>query len=178
MLIDKILLDVKLQKYICGECDENGVGITIHPSVDRKELVIIKADAYLKYELHPNPAGPDCLIIQHCADDSYRIFLIELKNIADLGLYSLTHIRDKFQNCFDIIMSDKHRELFYNLNYRFKSILLIFISNPKEQLRREGIDKKQKNTRLDSLLALRPCQFANKHYPISYLEPYPTIIPC
>jgi predicted ATPase len=38
--------------------------------------------------------------------------------------------------------------------------------------------KFQKNTRLDALLAMRPCRFANKFHAISFEEPDPLVVPC
>jgi hypothetical protein len=178
-MIDEIRSDANLRDFICTDCEENGVSITVHPSVDPKDYVIIKADAYLQHEFNPEaPAGPDCLIVQKCSDSTFRIFIVELKNIKDLGSYSLTEIRQKFQNCFDIIMSDKKRSVFYNTQFEITSIYLIFISNAREHLRREPDDKKQKNTRLDSLLALRPCRFAGKYYSLMFRPPNPTIGSC
>lgn len=179
MMIDEIRSDANLRNFICADCKENGVGITVHASVDPKDYVIVKADAYLQAEFNPAaPKGPDCLIVQRCSDGTFRIFIVELKNIKDLGSYSLTDIRQKFQNCFDIIMSDKKRSIFYNTQYEITSIHLIFISNTREHLRREGDDKKQKNTRLDSLLAQRPCRFANKYYSLMFRPPNPIIGSC
>ena len=178
MLIQDILDNPVLSNYICNDCEENGVGVSVHADIQAHQYVVIKVDDYFNKEIHPNPAGNDCLIIQHCQDNQYKLYLIELKNIQNLQSQPLSHIRNKFQNCFDIFMSDKFRPYFYDLNHIFSSIQLIFVSTTSEQQNRISIDKKQKNTRLDSLLALRPCRFANKLYAISFEEPFPTIMPC
>jgi hypothetical protein len=73
-------------------------------------------------------------------------------------------------------MSDQFRAYFYDLTYEY-SIQLFFVSNVVEQKYR-NFDKKQKNTRLDSLLALPPCRFANKRYGIELYEPFPMVNPC
>ncbi len=155
MLIDDILNNPILSKYRCADCEENGIGVSFHANIKREDYTIIKVDDYFNKEISPNPAGNDCLVIQKCHDNKYKLYLIELKNIQNLGGQSLSRIRDKFQNCFDIVMSDKFREHFYNENYEFSSIELIFISNTIEHQQR--IDKKQKNTRIDLLIALPPC---------------------
>ena len=176
MLINDILNNPILGDYRCNDCEENGIGVSFHADIQREDYVIIKIDHYFNKEIHPNPDGNDCLVVQKCGDNRYKLYLIELKSIESLKSYSLEQIRKKFQNCFDIFMSDKFRSYFYDLNHDFASIQLIFISNTKEQMQR--IDKKQKNTRLDSLLALPPCRFGNKLYGIEFQEPYPTIMPC
>ena len=178
MLIQDILNNPVLSNYFCNDCEENGVGVSIHADIDKERYVIIKIDDYFNKEIHPNPAGNDCLIVQRCEDNRYKLYLIELKNIQNLHGQSPTHIREKFQNCFDIFMSDKFRPYFYDTGYEFSSIQLIFVSTTSEQQNRVSPDKKQKNTRLDSLLAQRPCRFANRLYGISFEEPYPTIMPC
>jgi hypothetical protein len=73
-------------------------------------------------------------------------------------------------------MSDQFRTYFYDLAYEY-SIQLFFVSNIVEE-RNRMVDKKQKNTRLDSLLALPPCRFANKRYGIELYEPFPMVAPC
>ena len=178
MLIDDILSNPNLADYRCNDCEENGVGVSFHADIQLTDYVILKIDDYFNRTIpNPNtPAGNDCLIVQLCQDNRYKLYLIELKNIENLRSYSLKQIREKFQNCFDIFMSDKFRSYFYDLNYDFTSIELIFVSNTREQMSR--VDKKQKNTRLDSLLAQPPCRFANKLYGITFQEPYPTIMPC
>jgi hypothetical protein len=178
MLIQDIMNNPVLSNYFCNDCEENGVGVSVHPAIERVHYVIIKIDDYFNKEILPNPAGNDCLIVQYCQDDRYKLYLIELKNIQDLHRQSPTHIRAKFQNCFDVFMSDKFRHHFYDTRYEFSAIQLVFVSTTSEQQNRISPDKKQKNTRLDSLLAQRPCRFANKLYGISFEEPYPTIMPC
>jgi hypothetical protein len=176
MLLQKILEDTKLIPYLCDDCEENGIGISFHSDIQKKDYTVIKIDTYFNKNLHPNPAGNDCLIVQKCADNRYKLYLIELKNIETIRNESLMQIRDKFQNCFDVFMSDEFRTYFYDLAYEY-SIQLLFVSNLVEQRNRIS-DKKQKNTRLDSLLALPPCRFANKRYGIELYEPFPIVTPC
>ena len=105
-----------LSQYLCNDCEENGIGVSVHSDIQQGDYVIIKVDDYFNKEIHPNPAGNDCLIVQRCVDNRYKVYLIELKNIQTLRHYDLSHIRDKFQNCFDILMSDKFRSYFYDPN--------------------------------------------------------------
>ena len=177
MLIDLIKNHQVLLPFYENECEENGIAIDIHPDVDRTSILIIKIDKYFNKTIHPNPSGPDCLVVQRCNDSKFRIFIVELKDIEDLKSYSLSKIREKFQNCLNIFMSDAFRDCFYSGDCEITSISLVFISSTKEQQRR-GVDKKQKNTRLDTLLALPPCKFADRRYYIDFKEPNPLIFPC
>lgn len=172
MLLEAIHAEPTLNHYIRPTCSENNVGVSFDPSVSATDYLIIKVDDYFNRNIVPNPRGNDCLIVQRCADNRYKLYLIELKNIDRLrGGEEFKHIRDKFQNCFDILMSDRFRSLFYDENHQFSSIQLYFVSNLVKV-------KKQKNTKLDALLALKPCHFANKRYAISHSEPFPMITPC
>ncbi|MCU0470511.1 MAG: hypothetical protein MUF58_18125 [Arcicella sp.] len=174
MLIQKIQEDPILSKFLCDDCEENGVGINIGTEVKRDDFIIIRVDEFYNKTVHDDsrPKSPDCLIIQHCGNNRFVLYLIELKAIKSLKTENMGDIRDKFQNCFSDFMSDRFREYFYNTDYEFV-IKLYFISDPRET----KIDK-GKATRMDSLLALRQPRFANRIYPIKPKNPNPIIQPC
>jgi hypothetical protein len=174
MLLQNLLNHPELTDFLCAECRENEVGVRFSNAIHPSDYLIIKIDAFLQKNIHPNPAGVDCLIVQKCQNNDYKLYIIELKKIEKLK--DIHHIRDKFQNCFDIFMSDKFRDFFYDSTINFTSIQLIFVSTTSENKSRK--DKFQKNTRLDALLALRPCRFANKLHAISFEEPDPLVVPC
>ncbi len=173
MLLEKIKIEPLLSFYIRPTCDENDVGVSFDPSVLGDDYLIIKVDEYFQSAIRSNtPRGNDCLIIQKCSDFRYKLYLVELKNITELtsGEKINKHIYDKFQNCFDILMSDHFRYLFYDEIYQFE-IKLYFISHLKK-------DKKQKNMRLDSLLSYKANHFGGRKYGLESQEPYPMIMPC
>ena len=174
MLIHHLSNHDELTDFLCADCRENNVGVNFSTSISPSDYLIIKIDAYFNKTIHPNPAGIDCLIVQECLDKAYKLYLVELKNVDKLR--DIRHIRDKFQNCFDVFMSDKFRDYFYDSSFNFTSIQLVFVSTTSEKKLKK--DKLQKNTRLDALLSLRPCRFANKFYAISFEEPDPLIVPC
>ena len=175
MLIHHLSTDQALTDFLCADCRENNVGVNFSATISPSDYVVIKIDSYFNKMIKPkNPAGIDCLIVQKCQDDNYKLYLVELKNIEQLR--DIKHIRLKFQNCFDIFMSDKFRPYFYDETINFTSIQLVFVSTTHENKSRK--DKLQKNTRLDALLSLRPCRFANRLYAISFEEPDPLIVPC
>ncbi|MDZ7898978.1 MAG: hypothetical protein U5N85_13270 [Arcicella sp.] len=172
MLIQKIQEDPVLSKFLCDDCEENGVGINIGSEVRKEDFIIIRVDEFYNKLVPKPPKSPDCLIIQYCGENRFVLYLIELKNIKSLKTENMGDIRDKFQNCFSDFMSDRFREYFYDTDYEFV-IKLYFISDPKET----KIDK-GKATRMDSLLALRQPRFANRIYPIKHKNPNPIIQPC
>ena len=174
MLIQKIQEDPILSKFLCDDCEENGVGINIGSEVKREDFIIIKVDDYYKENERSNdrPKSPDCLIIQHCGENRFVLYLVELKDIESLKTERMGDIRDKFQHCFSDFMSDRFRLYFYDLGYDF-TIKLFFITDPRET----KVDK-GKATRMDSLLALRQPRFANRPYPIKHKIPNPIIQPC
>jgi hypothetical protein len=173
MLIQKIQGDPILSKFLCDDCEENGVGISIGTEVQREDFIIIRVDEFYNKTVPKTPKSPDCLIIQHCEDNRFVLYLIELKAIARIQSESLSDIRDKFQNCLSDFMSNRFREYFYDTDYDF-SIRLIFVSDPEER----SADRKTEPSRLDHLLALRPCRFANRGYLIEHKTPNPIIQPC
>ena len=174
MLIHHLSTDQALTDFLCADCSENNVGVRFSDAISQSDYLVIKIDSYFNKTIKPNPAGIDCLIVQKCQDDNYKLYLVELKNIK--RLQDIAHIRLKFQNCFDVFMSDKFRPYFYDATISFTSIQLVFVSTTNENRSRK--DRFQKNTRLDALLSLRPCRFANKLYAISFAEPDPLIVPC
>ncbi len=173
MLIKRIQEDPILSEFLCDDCVEHGVGVNISPDVNRDDYIIIRVDEFYNKLVPRPPKSPDCLIIQHCGDDKFVLYIIELKAIESLKSEKLSDIRDKFQNCFDDFISNKFRDYFYDTDYEF-DIRLLFISNPRE---RQG-DRKTEPSRLDNLLALRPCRFANRGYLLEHELPNPTIKSC
>ncbi len=175
MLIQEILQDPILNKFLCDDCEEHGVGINVSDAVNKKDYIIVRVDEYYNTTVRDNirPKSPDCLIIQHCGGNKFVLYLVELKAIQSLKTEKLSDIREKFQSCFDDFMSDRFRDYFYNTDYDF-TIKLLFISDPKEGRK----DHKNKTTRMDNLLALPPCSFGNKKYMLAHKLPNPTIQPC
>lgn len=172
-MIEILSKEAKLKEFICDSCEENFIKVDFSKTIGKSRLLIIKVDAfYNKHVPKPKPS-PDCLIIQHCHDNYYNIYLVELKNIKSLKSESLSHIREKFENCLSDFMSDKFRKYFYDEQIVLKKLELLFVSEPNESR-----DKYSKNTRLDSLLSLPPCWFANKAYLIKHYTPSPIISDC
>ncbi len=175
MLIHHLSTHPELTDFLCTDCRENNVGVNFSNTINSSDYTIIKIDGYFQETFRKDtPAGVDCLIVQKCRNSDYKLYIVELKNIEKLR--DNNQIRKKFQNCFDIFMSDKFRHYFYDTTINFTSIQLIFVSTTSENKMRK--DKFQKNTRLDALLSMRPCRFANKLYAISFEEPDPLVVPC
>lgn len=177
----QLLIDLRqapeLLPFICDDCEENGVAVNISMATPKDSYVIIKPDKYYNENIPSpeTPPSPDCLIVQHCNENRYVIYVVELKKIGDMKNQRLSHIREKFQTCLRDFMSNRFRDYFYNEEYDFlNSINLVFVSMPRETEN----NSKGRTTRLDSLLALPPCEFANRKYFIKHKIPNPIIQPC
>ena len=175
-LIDEIRNHASLNPFICPDCTENGVGFNFSPEVNKGSYIIIKVDEYYSsLKLKAPPPSPDCLIIQHCKDNKYVIFVVELKNIDNMKTISLNNLREKFVTCLKDFMSDTFRDIFYNEAYDFTTSLnLLFISAPAQA----RTNDKSRTTRLDNFLSMPPCEFANKKYIIKHKIPNPVLNPC
>lgn len=173
MLIKRIQEDPILSEFLCDDCEERGVGINVSTGVNRDDYIIIRVDEFYNKLVPYPPKSPDCLIIQHCGENKFVLYIIELKSIESLKSEKLSDIRDKFQNCFSDFMSDRFRNYFYDTDYEF-DIRLLFVSNPRERVK----ERKTEPSKLDNLLALRPCRFANRGYLLEHELPNPTINPC
>jgi hypothetical protein len=106
MLITALQNEPTLNNFLKNRCEEEKekMSIAFDPSVPEADYVIIKVDDYFNKTIHPNPNGIDCLIVQKCTDNRYKLYLIELKNIKEIvgGTDFRENIIRKFQNTFHI----------------------------------------------------------------------------
>jgi hypothetical protein len=162
MLLDLIRAEPTLQDFLRDVCSENDVGVSIDPSVFLQDYVIIKVDDYFRSSIEPTPKGIDCLVVQKCVDNRYKLYLIELKNIQKIksGEDFSKSLKEKIQNTFDVLMSDHFKNLFLNSDYQFISIEPFFVSNL-------GRDRKTKSYKLDAILSFSSRFYFNKNrYPL------------
>ena len=73
------------------------------------------------------PKSPDCLIVQKCANEQYKIYVVELRNVkSQKNKYiDRSGIRAKFETCLLDFMSDRFRPYFYDERYQFKLHLIL-----------------------------------------------------
>jgi hypothetical protein len=134
-------------------------------------------DFYHKH-IHPQPKSPDCLIVQHCGDNTYSITIVELRDIAGPDGFSVDEIETKFINCLENFMSQLYAHYFYDAAYNFRNIHLLFISDPYGFKQNPGKQQKMYGHKLDALMAIRIPKFFGKHLYINHKLPDPEIRNC
>ncbi|MEL6717636.1 MAG: hypothetical protein AAFO82_17670 [Bacteroidota bacterium] len=174
MLITQLKNDENLQNFIIDNCCENEVCIEIDDEIDAEDYLVIKLDEYYQENVKsPNtPKSPDCLIVQICEDERYKVFVVELKNVKSQNNSHLSRssIREKFETCLLNFTSDRFRPYFYDERNQFQLHLILVAGK---------VDKeKMKTFEFDFLLTIRPLSFANKRYAIQGKNPNPLIRPC
>lgn len=178
MLLDLLRADATLTQFICQICSENGISVEIHPDIDKNTILILKPDAYYNHIIKAPDKSPDCLIIQRCSDNTYRIFIIELRNIKNQAGFSVDDMVEKFNTCLDDFMSQKFGNYFHNALFNYTSIKLYFISDPYNFKADPEKQLKMRGHKFDMLIAQRIPKYFGKHLYIEPKLPSPTILPC
>ena len=111
----------------------------------------------------------DCLIIQYCKNDTYKIYLIELKNVERARLINRNNLREKYRTVLLDFISDKFRGIFNE--FEFSKIELMLCAG---KVTDEGV----KNYDLKFLLALPPILFRGLRLGVNGYPPVPTIKSC
>ena len=127
MLINIIKNDPILKDYVISECCENNVSISLSPDINIENYVILKIDAfYNALEIELKPPSIDCLIIVKCSDNTYAIYLIELKSTSSANRLTIENILLKYDTCLKDFMMVRFKDYF---NRDYKRIKLYLISN-------------------------------------------------
>ena len=181
MLIDRIKSSFS-HKYFCDICEENGFGVDVSTSISKENILIIKVDKFYsdRTDLVKLPPSPDCLIIQHCSDGTYHIYIIELKNICDSNGFSITNIREKFETCLNDFMKGVLGEFFIDTDYIIRRIDLFFVTDPYNESLRTSNHRLNKTTKIDALLAMntKALRFDGKLLGIQHAPKNPLVNNC
>lgn len=179
-MIDTLKNDAVISQYFCSECKENDVSIEIDKSIDKDDILIIKVDDYYNANvpLATRPKSPDCLIIQRCSDNTYILYIVELKNIKNREGFTVKGIEEKFITCLDDFMSGRFANYFHNYSYNYKNINLFFISDPYGFKENPEKQMKMRGHKLDLLISIRIPKFFEKHLYIDHKIPNPKINNC
>lgn len=170
-LINNIKKDPILQDFICPQCEDEGIFVEYADTTDTEKIVVIKVDDYYNsLHLEKPPPSIDCLIIQHCKENLYKVYLIELKNYKRVGAINNKNIREKFRTTLLDFMSNKFRDYFYDVSIELKTQLILIAG----KVQNDTI----KTYKLDFLLAFRPFRFQDKLIGIDGMPPHPLIHPC
>jgi hypothetical protein len=180
MLIDLLRKDTTISPYFCNECVENDVSIDIDQSISNEEILIIKVDNYYNANvpIDLRPKSPDCLIIQRCSDNTYIIYIVELKNIANQDGFTVKGIEEKFITCLDDFMSVRFANYFHDNSFNYSSIKLYFISDPYGFKNDPEKQLKMRGHKLDLLISIRIPRYFNQHLYIDPKIPNPKINNC
>jgi len=180
MLIDLLRKDAVISPYFCDECKENDVSIEIDKSIDAADILIIKVDDYYNANvpLAIRPKSPDCLIIQRCSDNTFILYIVELKNIKNQDGFTVAGIEEKFITCLDDFMSVRFGHYFHNNSYNYRNIRLFFISDPFHFKDDPEKQLKMRGHKLDLLIAIRIPKYFDKHLYIDPKIPNPKINNC
>ncbi|MEX0904960.1 MAG: hypothetical protein WD604_12315 [Balneolaceae bacterium] len=172
-MIGTILEDNSLTPFLASTCSENGISANIINGIENVDYIILKPDQfYNSLGIYPTPPSTDCLIVIKC-DDSFKVVLVELKNINSPSHFNKNNIREKFRTVLNDFMSNKFRNIFYD-DYDIE-LSMYFVCDP--------YGSKGGSTRTSSLLSeifinLRPLEFANKKYIIRAVNPDLTVAGC
>lgn len=178
MLIDLLRNDESIIRYICDECQENGIGINISNEVDKENLLIIKIDNYYNHLVKDPDCSPDCLIIQRCGKNIFSICIVELRNVKNSQGFKISEITKKFNTCLSDFMGIKFGNYFHNRLFDIKKIDLVFISDPYGFKRKPNKQVYMRGHKLDMLMAQRIPKYFNKHLYIKHHIPNPTLNKC
>lgn len=182
-MISEILNHSELKKIIVKCCSENNVEATISSNIDKADFVILKIDKYYTSLLLANtPKSVDCLIVLRCDDNTFMLFIIELRDIKNLAGFSAKEIYQKFETTINNFLREKFSEFFFSDNYDIKDLKLLFITDPlniqNKKYTLNQIKNRIQGTKIEILLLMRPFKFGSRYYSISYEVPNPIIQNC
>jgi hypothetical protein len=111
--IERVKQDPALAPYICERCEEEGIGVTIHPDLTEDQYVIVSIDAFYEAQKMSNtPASADCLILQECENIGFCIFVVELKSQNTSEGLTVQNLRAKFETSWNDFMALRFKEHF------------------------------------------------------------------
>ena len=182
-MISEIRNHPELKRIIVDCCSENNVEVTISSNINNDDFIILKIDKYYNsLSLADTPKSADCLIILRCENNTFRLFIIELRDIKNLAGFSVKEIYQKFTTTINNFLREKFNEFFFSDKYDIKDLKLYFISDPlkiqNSNYDNNQIKKLTKGTKIELLLLMPPFKFDNKYYSISYQVPNPIIQNC
>jgi hypothetical protein len=178
MLLNALRNEPTIMPHLCADCTENGIGVGIDPTIVADKLLIIKVDEFYHSNVHPQPKSPDCLIVQQCEENTYSIYIAELRDIDSPDGFSIKEIVEKFETCLGDFMSERFGLLFHNDRYQYRSIKLLFVTDPYGYKKHPEKQNKDRGLKLENLLSMRiPMHFGKRLY-IEPMLPNPTIKSC
>jgi len=178
MLIQLLKSDSTIASYLDTSCVENGISVNIDPNINMDDIIIIKVDRYYNQQVHKPGPSPDCLVVLRCSESTYRIFIVELKDIDGPQGFTIENVKDKFISCLGDFMSNRFAHYFHNTLFNYEEIKLLFITDPYDFKNNPRKQERMRGHKLDALIAQRIPRYFNKHLYLEHKVPNPTIKGC
>jgi len=168
-----------LKKYICQECAENNVKVSISPAIKQSDIVIVKVDDFYNKEVVKPPPSVDCLISIHVSGQSYKIYIIELKDINSPKQFKIVNIIEKFKATVADFMMIRFKDIYCNDSYTIKDLKMYFVTNPygwkNDEFLTKKIAEKRSSTKMEYFQHMPLIRFRGKGYSIQHEMPDPLI---
>lgn len=190
-MIDAIYSDPELHALIRQECFENQIGVTPDPALcdsdgfwDHTRVVALKVDAYYStMNMATPPKSPDYVVIVKCEDNTFDLYVIELRNVAKTKGIKRKDIEAKFLTVFTDFFTVRFPHIFLNPGLgKFNKVRLYLVTDPlglkKRNLTEAEIKEYFTGTVLDAFSNLEPIQFIGRNFLIEPKLPNPTIVKC
>jgi len=181
----KIHENIELSSIISQCCSENNIEVCLSEGLENcsdDRLLILKPDNYYSSRNMQNPPPAiDCIILVKCSsNESYNIYLIELKDIKSPQGFNKANIVAKFRTVINDFLSDKFKDIFLKESYC--DFNCYFISNPYgfKDMTQTEYDKKihDEGLKLDYFNSIKPFKFNGKVSLIQSRLPSPMVSEC
>ena len=176
-LTEALRQDPRLLDYLKTTCAERGMSITLDPRLTPADVVVLAPDVYYNTERPNPPPSPDCLVVVRCADGSYTVYIVELKDIESPAGFSIENMRAKFDTALHDFMSGVLGHYFNDPAYSLRRVRLYFVTAPYGP-NRAAADRLARTPKLDLLLSMRAFRYDGRPLGIEHHLPSPAIGPC
>ena len=164
-IIKEVLKNAELQPFLADSCQENDICVEIDNRIEKENFIIIKVDRYYNSLHEEVPPSPDCLIIQTCDQNKFKISIVELKNIDSSKHLKTENLIKKYETCLNDFISNSFKDILYK---DYSVIKLYFISH---------IEKRDYGLKISTIMNKR-FSYKNKKYMIELQTPGFRIKPC
>lgn len=167
-MFDEIYNNTELFSIRRNECSENGISVDFCEEIIHKyddDVIILKIDEfYSSKRMNNPPPSIDCLIIIKNDDCSYRLVLIELRNVSSTKSITPSEIIPKFKTTIDDFLCSKFANIFLNESFNVSSFECYLVSDPLKLkgITQEIYEKKIKGTVYEAYALQKPFKFRKK----------------
>lgn len=189
-MLDEIQNDPAIYSLIRNDCHENGIGINFCDElfeageyIDPDKLVILKLDAFYDTKrMATPPKSPDYLIILRCPDNSYNLYVIELRNVSRTSGIPRADILEKFSTIVEDFFPNRFPNYFDTTSHKINNISFYLITDPynlaSRGLNSQEIREYLTGTNLDAYSSMEPLIYNGLPILIEPKLPNPTLCRC